>query len=290
MLHVMPAPSGGAAKVVFGVPPGVAPRLYASSSATLDPDHARLLYQPGDVAHEVDAPTIARERPAQQWRALLDTDRSLRTGVVYYHLVDPSGQHDTVVASVDARDPLVSALIADTRTFITERLEYHLHRYLTEGRVHVPTGEVPIYEQESLSRDNPLPCILYRESIMPAPQVEAIGKHAGTVTIAGERFLERAHRYRARVDLLIITESPKLRNILAQLVHEALLSDYELLEEAGWREVLVQRTMRSAEAPDGYRQYGEEITLDGVIEMRSRTRLTVTVPEPRFQVHGRATR
>jgi hypothetical protein len=280
-LYVTPAPSGGAAKLLFGVLEAEKPLIYASTSST-PALSGRLIVDSETSYYDAENPRIAGEYPVHNYYQVLDLDPTLRTGIVYYHQYNAATVTPTFVrtVSVDARLPTVEPVVNVTRNLIRSRLEYHLPRYIGSNKPLRPkSGKIEILELETLERDRNLPVILLKETITPTGD-EAIGKMAGEETDSnGDKWLERRFRYQARIDLLALSENPKERGELADVIHECLLADFFLYEAAGYREVKIMRAMRSGRDEENKVKFAEEITITGFVDMSVRQKLTITVTD-----------
>lgn len=279
-LFAFPSPSGAAVRLVFGLAPGQTPHVRATPSPDpLDPG-GRDVVTPSTRTFPALPPFKALEAPALEYRQHLDLHPSLAEGPVYYHLRPWGENAPWVSVQVDASRPLRTALVGVARDLLRPRLEWHLSRFVAEGRLRPALGYVPILEQSALAKDDPLPAILLKEMLAPtgAPIGTARGewRDAG----AGKVYREYAWRYRARVDLLVLSENPSERTELANLVHGAVLVDQPLLEDRGWRGLEVSRAMQMAFDPSGFPVFGEEITVDGEIEVVVREEARYAMPEP----------
>lgn len=276
-LYALPLPAGAAARVVWGAPSTVAVRIIASTSATPPADpltlaaHERTLVEPGTLALPSAPLTRLMAEDGLTYMQVMDVHPTLGTSVVYYHLFGDGVL--TVTVSVDAREPYVQAEVDATRDMLRDRIEYHLRRMVRDNLVKPRAGYIPVLEQESMARDDPMPAVLLKETMTPSGE-EGIGKHTGET----ETEVHRAYRYRARVDLLILSDNPAERTRLANRLHEALLMDMPMLEGAGWRGLAVQRSMRSGTTPEGMLIFAEEVTMDGIVEFLTRETKRYTVP------------
>lgn len=281
-----PAPSGAATLLVLGLEPAATALVIATTTPT-PPDPANLTSADRIV---VDASTNLRPstwpfeakatHDLQHWQHL-DYHPSLADGITHYHAwsVSGAGLVGPVTITVDARNPTRTAIVSVVRDFMRARLEYHLARAVAADRLRPRAGYVPVLELESLHQDDPLPCVLMKETLSPA-NLEGIGKHRGERHDAstGMVFTQEVHRYRARIDLLALSEQPAERTLLATVLHEGILTDRTLIEDVGYREVIVQRMMRSATTPDGRWQFAEDMSVDGIIEAVTEERQQYTVP------------
>lgn len=277
-LFAFPAPSGAAVRLVFGLPPGQAPHVRATPSPDpLDPG-GRDVVTPSTRTFPAEPPFIAREAPALEYRQHLDLNPALEAGPLWYHLRPWESTGEWVSLQVDASRPLRTALVGVARDLLRPRLEWHLARAVAEGRLRPALGHVPILEQNALAKDDPLPVILLKE--MLAPVGVPVGLHRGEWKDlgSGRAYREYAWRYRARVDLLILSENPAERTDLANLVHGAVLVDQPLLEDLGWRGLEVSRATEMAFDPAGFPVFGEEVTVDGEIEAVVREELRYAMP------------
>lgn len=277
-----PAPSGAAALLTLGLEPDATALVIATQSA-IPPDPNNLSAGERVV---IDASTDLR-RSAWPFEAKathdlahwqhLDLDTSLAGSITHYHAW--SGADGPITQEVDARAPIRTAIVSVVRDFLRARFEYHLTRAVNTDRLRPRAGYIPILEIEALNRDDPLPCVLMKETLSPT-SLEGVGKHRGERkdAITGDTFTQEVHRYRARVDLLALSEQPAERTLLATVLHEAILTDRTLIEDVGYREVMVQRMMRSATTPDGRWQFAEDITIDGIIEAVTEERQQYRVP------------
>ena len=284
-------PSGGAVRLLFGLPPTVGPLIYATTAATppdlSNPNHgARLVVAPaanftahfsnviqGDSTlglYEAESVHIALEHPQLRYFQMLDLHESLRQHpTIHYHM-----RHGVtwITRAVNAQTPRTTALVGIARDLVRNRLSYHLGLAVAATTLRPRAGVIPILEQETLNKDQPQPCILIRETLSPAG-LDAIGKHAGQ----SDDQLERRYRYRCRVDLLALSEVPAERTVLANVIHGAILQDFMLYDDAGYRNIEIVRSMRGAVTPDDRLQFAEEITLDGMIEVVTLEPLQVRV-------------
>jgi hypothetical protein len=284
-----PAPSGAAALLVLGLEPDATALVIATASPTPpDPSNPgasdRIVIDPSTTLRPTVWPFEAKAtHDLVHWQHL-DLDRSLADTVTHYHAwaVTSTTITGPITHEVDARAPARSAVVAVVRDFMRARLDYHLARAVTSGRLRPRAGFVPVLELETLNQDDPLPCVLMKETLSPT-SLEGIGKHRNERTDAnGDVFTQEVHRYRARVDLLALSEQPAERTLLASVLHEGILTDRTLIEDVGYREVMVQRMMRSATTPDGRWQFAEDITVDGIIE-------AVTEERQQYRVSGSTT-
>lgn len=285
-----PAPSGAATLLTFGLKPG-ATALVIATPTSAPPDPANPTPTDRIV---VDASTHLRPsawpfeakatHDLQHWQ-YLDYHRSLADAITHYHAWSVTGGTPAgpITREVDARNPTRTAIVSIVRDFMRARLEYHLARAVTAERLRPRAGFVPVLELEALHQDDPLPCVLMKETLSPA-NLEGIGKHRGERRdpATGHVFTQEVHRYRARIDLLALSEQPAERTLLATVLHEGILADRTLIEDVGYREVIVQRMMRSAPTPDGRWQFAEDMSVDGIIE-------AVTEERQRYRVPGSTT-
>uniref|UniRef100_UPI0025796036 hypothetical protein n=1 Tax=Oceanithermus sp. TaxID=2268145 RepID=UPI0025796036 len=236
---------------------------------------------PSSRLYPADDPLRLRAHPNLVYLQAFDLHPELEQGPVYYHLFatpDRGGSYlAPITVAVDASQPTRAATSFATRDLVRPRLEYHLQRFVDSGRVQPAAGYVPVLEQESLAKDDPLPAVLIKEAIIPTSY--GIGQHRGEWTDNGDgtAYREYAYRYRARLDMLVVSESPAERTELANALHDALLTDQPLLESVGYRGLTIQRMTHAAPAPEGFMVFGEEITLDGEIEVVAREELRYSV-------------
>lgn len=278
-LYAFPAPSGAAVRLVFGLPPGQAPHIRATpSSDPMDPA-GRDVVTPATRCLPAGAPFVALEAPALEYRQYVDIHPSLQAGPVYYHLRSWGSVGSWISVKVDASRPLRQALVGAARDLLRPRLEWHLARAVEEGKVRPALGYVPILEQSTLAKDDPLPCVLLKESIAPVGLPIGGARGEWRDLGSGRAYREYGYRYRARVDLLVLSESPSERTDLAHLIHGAILVDQPLLEDLGWRGLEVSRMTQMAFDPSGFPVFGEEVTVDGEIEVVVREELAYGLPQ-----------
>lgn len=281
------APSGAAARLILGMPEGATALVIATTTATApNPD------APGSTDRTVVNASTDLRPSTWPFEALathgltywqtLDLDTALRGTVTTYHawITSDGTREGPISVTVDARNPVRNAIMHVARDLFRERIEYHLARAVTAGTLTPRAGYVPVLERETLNTNDPIPVVLLRETISPT-MMEGIGKdRRGDVLdpATGKRYREEVHRYRARIDLLAISENPTERGVLAKVIHEGLLVDFALLEEIGYREMSIQRLMQSGNGPEGYWQFAEELAIDGIIEAVTREEKQYTVP------------
>jgi len=285
--YVQPMPSGAATRVVLGLEDGLDPYVYVTRDPAppdpANPGPARALVTPSSRIYPAEDPLRVHPHPRLKFRQALDLDRELELGPVYYHLFATPDRGASflgpVTVSVDAATPSRTAASFATRDLVRPRLDYHLARFVDEGRIQPAAGYVPVLEQESLAKDDPLPAVLIKEAIIPTTY--GIGQHRGEWVDNGDgtAYREFAYRYRARLDMLVVSENPAERTELANALHDALLTDQPLLETVGYRGLTIQRMTHAAPSPEGFMVYGEEITLDGEVEMVAREELRYAVAE-----------
>lgn len=281
------APSGAAARLIVGMPAGSTALVVATTSGTPpDPDALtstdRVVADASTDWRPSVWPFEAAASHALTYGQMLDLHTSLRGTITHYHawVTTPAGTEGPVTQEVDARDPARTAVMHVARDLFRERIEYHIARAVTADILNPNAGYIPVLERETLNTNDPIPAILLRETISPT-MLEGIGKdRRGDVLDAatGKRYREEVHRYRARIDLLAISENPVERGLIAKVLHEGLLVDFALLEDVGYREMSIQRMMQSGNGPEGYWQFAEEIAIDGIIEAVTREEHRYTVP------------
>jgi hypothetical protein len=279
------APSGAAARLILGMPAGGTPLVIATLSSTPPDPNAlgagdRIVIDATTPLAPSTWPFEARATHGLTYHQYLDLDTSLAGTITHYHawVTSGTGSDGPITQEVDARAPTRTAVVSVVRDLIRARLDYHLTRAVASNRLRPRSGYVPILQVEALHKDDPLPCLLMKEALSPT-NLEGIGKHRGERTAAnGDRYVEEVHRYRCRIDLLALSENPEERTILANVVHEALLVDRTLLEDAGMREPTMQRLMRSATTPEGRWQFAEDISLDSIVEAVTEERMQYRVP------------
>lgn len=275
--YAHPAPSGAAIRLSWSLDaPAHTPLIIATASPT--PPTNPLAPQPGErVVVNALTPTrlgpnpfVLDENPARDLHQMLDLDKSLGLAPVTYHLYALNGA--AIAAgptnlTVNATSPIRTASVPVVRDFVRGRLEYHLARFVAANQVKPSEGFVPILEQDSLTRDDPMPCILLKEMLAPLGN-EAIGKYARSGKDEnGNPYREQRYRYRARVDMLIVSVNPSERTDLATLLHGALEIDKPLFEDVGFRAPNLTRAMESGRTPENFVRFGESITVDGEVDV-----------------------
>lgn len=278
-LYAFPFPSGAAVRLVVGLAPGEAPWVRASPEDDPNSPRARDVITPSTRLYPSSSPVIAREHPEREYWQYIDLDPSLGQGPVYYFARPWGGTGDWLTVRVDASRPVRRALVGVARDLVRPRLEWHLSRLAAEGTIPAHWGQIPILEQSALAKDDPLPVILLKELISPIGT--GIGMRRGEWKDLGNGRLyhEYSWRYRARVDMLILAENPAERTELANLVHGLILVDQPLLEDRGYRAIEVSRLTQMDFDPSGFPVFGEEITVDGEIEVVVREEALYAVPE-----------
>jgi hypothetical protein len=278
-LFAFPAPSGAAVRLVFGLPKGQAPHV----RATLGPDPldpaGRDVVLPETRTLPAEPPFVALEATTLEYRQVIDMDLSLQVGPVYYHL-RAHGGNEWVRVQVDASRPRRQALVSVARDLLRPRLEWHLARAVQEGRIRPALGYVPILEQHALAKDDPLPAILLKEAITPIGIPIGMARGEWRPAAPGQAYRENSYHYRAKVDLLILSETPSERTDLANLVHGAILIDQPLLEDRGWRGLEVARFTDMAFDPAGFPRFAEEVSVDGEVTFVVREEMSYSVSEP----------
>ncbi|GEM48696.1 hypothetical protein [Deinococcus cellulosilyticus] len=276
IIRAISHPSGGAVSLRLAVQPTELPLLVATETPTpitwSQLDGARKVAEPGFNLRPVQPEGVMLETSEVQFMAL-DLHESVGLAAQHYHLFnlnDPLAQ--PITTRVDATAPSSETHVSHMRTLVRQRLEYHLGRAIDAGMFKVPTEKIPVLQQNSLAKDDPLPCILLNETISPMPS--GIGKYRGRGTDAtGATYEEYTHRGRSRVDLLVLSESPSERNALAKHLHQCLLNDFTLFTDTGWQGVEPQLSMMSGVTPDGRLQLGESITIDGLVDYVRRVKI-----------------
>jgi hypothetical protein len=233
---------------------------------------------PNTRTFPAEVPFVAIEAPELEYRQVIDMDPSLQAGPVYYHL-RIHGENDWVQVRVDASRPRRQALVGVARDLLRPRLEWHLARAVQEGRIRPALGYVPILEKHALAKDDPLPTILVKESITPIGIPIGMNRGEWQPASPGQAFRENSYHYRAKVDLLILSENPSERTELANLVHGAILVDQPLLEDRGWRGIEVARFTDMALDPAGFPVFAEEISVDGELTFVVREEMVYSVSE-----------
>lgn len=275
IIRVTPHPSGGAVTLRLALNNNEIPLLVATETPTppSNPTMARVVLDENSNPHKV--PVEGARITGLTHVQVLDWHKSLGKIPLYYHLYDARAPHAVLqTILVDARNPTSETSVSHMRTLITDRLAFHCDRILNNGELTVATNEIPILQQNALAKDDPLPCILINETIVPTNA--GIGHHRGEFKdpITGTLYMEYTHRGRSRVDLLVLSEKPAERNKLARLLHEALLNDFALFSDTGWQGVEPQLSMMSGVTQDGRLQMGESITIDGIVDYVRRVKIS----------------
>lgn len=276
VLFAFPAPSGAAVRLIFGVPKGSAPLVLASRGSTIpgpdDPD-ARRVVTPGSRLYPAAPLGVFRPREELSWYSWVDAHPDLETGPIRYTLYAVGGPPVPPASlEVDPTPLLAYATVGVARDLLRPRLEYHLARAVRAGRFG-RVNDIPILEVESLAQGEPIPVVLMKELLFSLPH--GIGLEAGEWKDqgSGKLYRERSHLYRARVDLLVLAQTPGQRTEIANALHEAVLLDQPLLEDLGLRGIGVQRATTFARDPNGNPVFGEEVTVDGEVRMSVREEL-----------------
>lgn len=278
-LFAFPFPSGAAVRLVVGLAPGEVAHVRASPVPDPAAPQARDVITPSTRLYPASSPFIAREAPEREYWQYIDLDPSLAQGPVHYYARPWGGTGDWLHVEVDARRATRSAIVGVARDLVRPRLEWHLSRLAAEGAIPARWGGIPVLEQSALAQDDPLPVILLKEALSPIGS--GIGLYRGEWKDLGNGTLYREYswRYRARVDLLILSETPAERTELGNLIHGFILVDQPLLEDRGYRGLEVSRLTQMAFDPSGAPVFGEEITLDGEVELVVREEAVYAVRE-----------
>lgn len=274
-----PFPSGAAVRLVVGLAPGELPHVRAASSPDPNAPDARDVILPSTRLYPSANPFVRLEHPVEYWQ-LIDLHPSLGQGPVHYFARPWGSAEAWQHLQMDASRPLRQALVGVARDLVRPRLEWHLSRLLQAGEIPERWGQLPILEQSTLAKDDPLPALLLKEMLSPIGS--GIGLYRGEWKDQGDGKLYREYswRYRARIDLLLLAENPAERTELANLIHGLILVDQPLLEDRGYRGLEVSRMTQMDFDPSGFPVFGEEITLDGEIELVVREEAVYSVPEP----------
>lgn len=267
-LIVRPASAGGAVLLYFQVQEDKLPLIVATGSATPPSTpltSGRRVVNPDQRLHPTSNPVAILT--TGDWYQVLDTDRTLRSGLVYYHLfaMDSSSVVSStahITQSADARASFVKSHVPIIRDFVRSRLEYHFDRAILDGLVQPALNNIPVLERKSLARDEPLPCCTIQEYWSPDGE-SSIG-HGNT--FSGDK-REKRRVYRVRIDLMVLSENPNQRTVLGAYLHECLEQDFELFSLAGYRIAQPQRSSQDAIQESGDVLYGEEINIDGTVEV-----------------------
>jgi hypothetical protein len=291
-LYAIPASAGAAVLLIWDIPsalilatPTSAPPVNPASLSSLE----RQVVGLGTRTHPAENPFVDSPAPNLEHSRILDFHKSLKNDV-WYHLYDinhPSTAPVSLHLNAVQLKPRRTAEIPVVRDFIKDRLEYHLENAVLEGVVHPYSNQIPILEQSTLTRDEPLPCVLYKESWSQTPG--SIGREGGAWKRNGETSAVREFRYHynVRIDLLCISRQPQERLDLAQAVHGAMLMDDTFYMDAGLENPMVSRSMTDGRwNDDGDIEFGESITLEAdVIAVVSQTMLYTVNPNLYTAVH-----
>jgi len=277
---VEPLPSGAACRltVAVGEESTTTFAVYASSLPTPPvgpPGPAYRLVADGMFRWHRTASRIAIESPQRHWYQTVDMHPTLRAETpVYYHCLFSVGDPLTVQVTPTRRMEAQAVVLRD---ILKPRIEYALNKAIAANRLGPRVNHVPVYEQDVLAKDQPLPAVLVKETqtfiSQPIGGIRGEWKRLGD----GKMFIERTRLYRARLDMLAISENPSERTILGNILQEMVQTDWPLLEEAGYREITDQRMTRGGQDPEGLVIFAEEVTVDGVIELVTREEMLYAV-------------
>lgn len=203
---------------------------------------------------------------------------ALRDNVtIHYHAYERDGTDYKPPISVAATPNCYrTSQRALARDLVKKRLEYHLARGLRENLI-PPVNQryVPVEEREALSDGEPIPIVLVKERVVPAPAGETIGHNRRGVSSDG-RYREWNRQVRSVVEILLVTETPGMRTAIGSYLHRVLEQDGPYWQHAGLQGVTVQTADRHEPGPD--RDYFlTELTFECEGELVIREELRVSV-------------
>ncbi len=285
--QAIPAPSGGAVKLILGHVGDLAALILATNAPT-PPDSvtragARVVHQGRVRLRENSNPHAPRFYVMD-----LNTDALPDGEVVYYHAFEqlPDGTHRPAVTVSCTPRCLRQAVVLLMRDLVKPRLRYHLTRGIHEGALTdwFQGNPVQVFEQEVRAQGVPLPAIFIKETATPAPDAETIGKAGGEyLELDGTATREYRHAFNTRVDVLLLCGNAVDRAQLEQYVEGALLQDLDYYQHGGIENPQVSRFPRHDLDDGGAEYYTCEFTLQGTTYARVVETLTWGVTDNRSE-------
>ncbi len=273
-LTAIPAPSGGAVKIVLYFDHKDAYALILASETPHAPDpHAtagvRTIHAGRLRNSQADGSGLG-SHAYQQWDF---NSASLQDGEpVFYHAfeMDPAGNFGPPLTVSAVPDCARSAVVVIARDVLRQRLSYHLARAIRDELV-VGVEEIPVVEQEVREEGLPLPAIFMRESVNPDPSAETVGHMVGVHRDAHtpDGVKEYRFAYQVRIGLLLLCDNPDDRTNLERYLAGALDADRDLFPQMGLEAPVMSRfTRHDVDEGAGVDTYGSEMDVSCTVYTR----------------------
>ena len=287
-LTAIPAPSGGAVKIVLHFDHASAHALVLGSLSAAPPaptatagvrtiHSGRLTTPNGDTSGT----------GAHAFQVYDFQSASLPDGeTVFYHAFEelPGGGYGAALSVSVVPDCARSAVVVIARDVLRERLTYYLARAVRDELV-VGTVEIPVVEQEVREEGLPLPAIFMRESVNPDPSAETVGPLGGVHRDAHtpDGVKEYRFAYAVRIGLLLLCDNPDDRTNLERYLAGCLDADRDLFPSMGLEAPVMSRfTRHDVDEAGGVDTYGSEMDVSCTVYTRVLESLSPVRPDTAY--------